>query len=179
MTDLIINEPRPDDLVLSQAKQSGLATQMKQGLDAPICLTWELTYACNLQCVHCLSSSGRRDPDELTTAECEALIDELARMQVFYINVGGGEPTIRNDFWHLLRYAVDHGVGVKFSTNGSRIDAQGLRRRPDLDRRSRRRHQRSHPGRRLLCHRDHRHGAPCRSRFWRVQDLGGDDPSQH
>jgi mycofactocin radical SAM maturase len=124
MTDLIINEPRPDDLVLSQAKQSGLATQMKQGLDAPICLTWELTYACNLQCVHCLSSSGRRDPDELTTAECEALIDELARMQVFYINVGGGEPTIRNDFWHLLRYAVDHGVGVKFSTNGSRIDAQ-------------------------------------------------------
>ncbi|MEI8398523.1 MAG: hypothetical protein WCG33_05190, partial [Actinomycetes bacterium] len=31
---------------------------MKQGLDAPICLTWELTYACNLACVHCLSSSG-------------------------------------------------------------------------------------------------------------------------
>ena len=26
------------------------------GLDAPICLTWELTYACNLSCVHCLSS---------------------------------------------------------------------------------------------------------------------------
>ena len=39
------------------------------GLDAPICLTWELTYACNLSCVHCLSSSGRRDPRELTTAE--------------------------------------------------------------------------------------------------------------
>lgn len=124
MTDVAISEPRPDGLVLSPAKQSGLADQMKQGLDAPICLTWELTYACNLQCVHCLSSSGRRDPDELTTAECEAVIDELARMQVFYINVGGGEPTIRNDFWHLLRYAVDHGVGVKFSTNGSRIDAQ-------------------------------------------------------
>ena len=32
------------------------------GLDAPICLTWELTYACNLSCVHCLSSSGRRAP---------------------------------------------------------------------------------------------------------------------
>jgi len=123
MTDLAISEPRPDGLVLSPVKQSGLADQMKQGLDAPICLTWELTYACNLQCIHCLSSSGRRDPNELTTAECEAVLDELARMQVFYINVGGGEPTIRNDFWHLLGYAVDHGVGVKFSTNGSRIDA--------------------------------------------------------
>ena len=119
----LIEEPRPDNLVLSPVKQSGLAEQMKRGLDAPICLTWELTYACNLQCVHCLSSSGRRDPRELTTEECEAVIDELQRMQVFYINIGGGEPTIRKDFRHLVRYAVDHGVGVKFSTNGSGIDA--------------------------------------------------------
>jgi mycofactocin radical SAM maturase len=120
----LIEEPRPDNLVLSPVKQSGLAEQMKRGLDAPICLTWELTYACNLQCVHCLSSSGRRDPRELTTEECEAVIDELQRMQVFYINIGGGEPTIRKDFWHLVRYAVDHGVGVKFSTNGSGVDAE-------------------------------------------------------
>ena len=56
-----------------------LADQLKAGLDAPICLTWELTYACNLQCVHCLSSSGQRDPHELTTAEAKAVIDELAR----------------------------------------------------------------------------------------------------
>ena len=42
--------------------------QLKQGLTAPICLTWELTYGCKLACVHCLSSSGRRDPDELSTA---------------------------------------------------------------------------------------------------------------
>lgn len=39
-----------------------LVDQFQHGLDAPICLTWELTYACNLACVHCLSSSGRRDP---------------------------------------------------------------------------------------------------------------------
>ncbi len=98
-----------------------LVQQFELGLDAPICLTWELTYACNLECAHCLSSSGRRDPRELTTGQCEAVIDELQRMQVFYVNIGGGEPTIRPDFWHLLRYAVDHQVGVKFSTNGVRI----------------------------------------------------------
>ena len=42
-------------------------------------------------------------------------------MQVFYVNIGGGEPTVRRDFWELLEYATAHEVGVKFSTNGSRI----------------------------------------------------------
>ena len=58
-----------------------LAEQFEQGLTSPICLTWELTYACNLACVHCLSSSGRRDPAELSTAECKSIIDTLQQMQ--------------------------------------------------------------------------------------------------
>ena len=105
-----------------------LAEQFQRGLEAPICLTWELTYACNLSCVHCLSSSGRRDPRELTTAQCQALIDEFERMQVFYVNIGGGEPTVRPDFWELVDYAVAHRVGVKFSTNGIRITSEVARR---------------------------------------------------
>lgn len=98
-----------------------LTEELKRGLDAPICLTWELTYACNLACVHCLSSSGRRDPRELDTAQAMAVIDELQRMQVFYVNIGGGEPMIRPDFFDLVDHATTSGVGVKFSTNGSRI----------------------------------------------------------
>ena len=101
-----------------------LIEQFERGLDAPICLTWELTYACNLACVHCLSSSGKRDPRELSTAQCKAIIDELQRMQVFYVNIGGGEPTVRPDFWELVDYATEHHVGVKFSTNGVRITAE-------------------------------------------------------
>ncbi|MBV9947870.1 MAG: mycofactocin radical SAM maturase [Myxococcales bacterium] len=108
-----------------RAESSGrLTDEFERGLQAPICLTWELTYACNLACIHCLSSSGRRDPRELTTEECKRVIDELERMQVFYVNIGGGEPTVRRDFWELIDYAVAHHVGVKFSTNGSRITAE-------------------------------------------------------
>ncbi|HEY5844501.1 MAG TPA: mycofactocin radical SAM maturase [Mycobacterium sp.] len=107
--------------VLSRSDSTRLVDQFELGLDAPICLTWELTYACNLACVHCLSSSGRRDPRELTTEQCKAVIDELERMQVFYVNIGGGEPTVRADFWELVDYATAHHVGVKFSTNGVRI----------------------------------------------------------
>ena len=101
-----------------------LVEQFEHGLDAPICLTWELTYACNLACVHCLSSSGKRDPRELTTQQCKDIIDELERMQVFYVNIGGGEPTVRPDFWELVDYATAHHVGVKFSTNGVRISPE-------------------------------------------------------
>ena len=110
-----------------------LVEQLKGGLDAPICLTWELTYACNLACVHCLSSSGRRDPRELTTDEAKAVLDELRDLQVFYINIGGGEPMIRRDFFELLEYSVGQGIGVKFSTNGTFIDAAAARRLAAMD----------------------------------------------
>ena len=115
------------------ARVGSLVDQFQLGLDAPICLTWELTYACNLACVHCLSSSGRRDPRELTTEQCKAVIDELERMQVFYVNIGGGEPTVRADFWELVDYATAHQVGVKFSTNGVKITPQVARRLASSD----------------------------------------------
>lgn len=112
---------------------TALTDELKRGLDAPICLTWELTYACNLDCIHCLSSSGRRDPRELDTAEAKAVIDEMRAMQVFYVNIGGGEPMIRPDFFELVEYATTSGVGVKFSTNGSRIDADRARQLAAMD----------------------------------------------
>lgn len=110
--------PTPSAAATTSAR---LVDLFERGLQSPICLTWELTYACNLACVHCLSSSGRRDPRELTTAQCLAVVDELQAMQVFYVNIGGGEPTVREDFWEIVDYATSHQVGVKFSTNGVRI----------------------------------------------------------
>ncbi|MEI2639055.1 MAG: mycofactocin radical SAM maturase, partial [Microthrixaceae bacterium] len=116
-----------------RATTRSLVEEFKEGLDAPICLTWELTYACNLSCVHCLSSSGRRDPRELSTQECFDLIDEFQRMKVFYVNIGGGEPMLRADFFEILEYAAAHDVGVKFSTNGTYIDKAAAERLASMD----------------------------------------------
>ena len=107
---------------------TALTEQLAEGLNSPICLTWEWTYACDLQCVHCLSSSGRRDPDELSTEQMKAVVDQLAEMQVFYVNIGGGEPMLRPDFFEIVEYCVEKGVGVKFSTNGGRITAETAKR---------------------------------------------------
>ena len=49
-------------------------------------------------------------------------------MRVFYVNIGGGEPTVRRDLWEPVDYATAHQAGVKFSTNGSRITAEVARR---------------------------------------------------
>lgn len=101
---------------------SGNYELMKSGLDSPICLTWELTYGCNLACTHCLSSSGPKQPGELTFEQCKAVLDDLSEMQVFYINIGGGEPMSRPDFFEIVEYAFKVDVAVQFSTNGTYIN---------------------------------------------------------
>lgn len=127
--------PAPESLLAAQppAATRPLVEHFKEGLAAPICLTWELTWACNLACVHCLSSSGRRDPRELSTEECFGVIDELQKLKVFYVNIGGGEPMLRGDFFDILSYAEAHDVGVKFSTNGTYIDGPAARRLAAMD----------------------------------------------
>jgi mycofactocin radical SAM maturase len=65
------------------------------------------------------------------------VLDELRDLQVFYINIGGGEPMVRGDFFELVDYAIDpphgNGIGVKFSTNGTYIDAAKARRLAAMD----------------------------------------------
>jgi MoaA/NifB/PqqE/SkfB family radical SAM enzyme len=140
-----------------------LRDRFEHGLAAPICLTWELTYACNLACTHCLSSSGRRDPKELSTTEAKSLIDEIAAMQIFYINIGGGEPMIRRDFFEIVEHAIDRRVGVKFSTNGTRVDKKAAMRLAGLD---------------YLDVQVSIDGPPRRGELRSVQDLGRHDASQ-
>ena len=69
-----------------------LATAAREGLSAPVNVTWEVTLRCNLQCRHCLSAAGRSMAGELSTEECLSVLNELASLKVFQINIGGGEP---------------------------------------------------------------------------------------
>jgi len=95
---------------------------VEMGLSAPVNVTWEVTYACNLSCIHCLSDSGRRREGELTTEQALGVIDQLADEKVFQFNIGGGEPFIRTDFLDLMDYAHDKGMVTCISTNGTLID---------------------------------------------------------
>jgi mycofactocin radical SAM maturase len=91
------------------------------GMRSPVNLTWEVTLACNLRCSHCLSSSGEKAHNELSTVEALDLVEQLHTAGVFQINFGGGEPFIRPDFEKILAACHSHGIMTCISTNGTLI----------------------------------------------------------
>lgn len=101
---------------------------VEMGLSAPVNVTWEVTYACNLSCIHCLSDSGRKLEGELSTTQALQVIDHLSAQKVFQFNIGGGEPFMRPDFPDLMDYAHEKGMVTCISTNGTLIDERIARR---------------------------------------------------
>jgi len=90
---------------------------------------WEVTAACNLSCIHCHASSGRPDPDELSTEESKRLIDQLAGCDEFRMLVyTGGEPLCRSDIFELLEHSARRGFINVIASNGTLITAEVARR---------------------------------------------------
>lgn len=90
----------------------------------PHTVVWEITFACNMRCIHCGTSAGKRRPDELTTAEALGLIDELAALECQSITLSGGEPLIREDWPVLARRIKERGIRLYMVTNGFAVDEQ-------------------------------------------------------
>jgi heme b synthase len=90
----------------------------------PRLVFWETTAACNLVCSHCRRTdvADAVTPDELSTQEAEGLIDELSGWGRTILVFSGGEPLMRPDIFHLMRYANQKGVIVALATNGTLVD---------------------------------------------------------
>lgn len=88
-------------------------------------VVWNLTRTCNLKCVHCYTASeARKYPDELSTAQAMAVLDDLAEFKVPAVLFSGGEPLVRPDVFELAAYARSLGLHVVLSTNGTLITPQ-------------------------------------------------------
>lgn len=84
-------------------------------------VTFELTYGCNLRCVHCYNPTHRALPHELTTSEIYALLDQIADLGVLTVTFTGGEPSVRPDIGDILRHARQQGLITHLMTNATRI----------------------------------------------------------
>jgi len=102
---------------------------MEVALSRKPIVVWNSTKACNLRCIHCYyAAHPGPDPDELTTAEAKAFIDDLADFGVPVLLFSGGEPLLRDDLFALGAYAVARGIRTVISTNGTLIDRTVARR---------------------------------------------------
>ncbi len=74
----------------------------------PLIVIWEATQACDLSCCHCRASAQpKRHPLELTTAEAQLLIRDVAELRPPIFIFTGGDPLKRADIFDLVRYAAD------------------------------------------------------------------------
>ena len=95
----------------------------------PRLVAWELTRSCNLFCAHCRASARDASyPDELTTAECLTLIDQIAEVSSPILILTGGEPLLRPDLYDIGGYAVTRGLRVVVGTNGTLVTPQKAER---------------------------------------------------
>ena len=60
--------------------------------------------------------AGKADEQELTTAECLALLDEMKALGTEMVILTGGEPLLRRDIYDIARYASELGLWVVMGT---------------------------------------------------------------
>ena len=97
------------DLLAARAQRAG----------SPVTVTFQVTDKCNYSCVHCYQEHV--DNDELTTAEIENILDQLADAGVLFLTLMGGEYFMRRDANHILKYAHDLGFALKLLSTGHHI----------------------------------------------------------
>jgi len=96
-------------------------------------VTWNLTYKCNLKCIHCYINASNDKQDALSTEEALNLIDQFAELKIPLIILSGGEPLMRRDFFKLASYARAKGLKLALSSNGTLITKDVARKLKELN----------------------------------------------
>src|SRR2546428_6381105 len=87
----------------------------------PESVTFELTYGCNLRCVHCYNPTHRVLPQELSTEEIFSILDQCADVGVVTLTFTGGELFVRPDVFDIFEHAKRLGLLLELISNATRI----------------------------------------------------------
>ncbi len=80
----------------------------------------ELTYACNLKCVHCYNPK-HMSCVQINIEKMKEIIDQAKELGVFQITFSGGECTLDKDFIEIVEYARSKRMSVEIFTNGQTL----------------------------------------------------------
>ncbi|RMD59902.1 MAG: radical SAM protein [Nitrospirae bacterium] len=94
----------------------------------PKWIAWEITRRCNLNCIHCRSSSDMSiNQPEFTKEEAYNLIDDIASFAKPVVVLSGGEPLLRDDIFDIARYGTEKGFRMCLATNGTLVNDETCR----------------------------------------------------
>lgn len=115
--------PKPRTIPTVEYKDFSLKLHERYGQrDRVIKAQLEITYRCNLHCVHCYTDPyNKREffSRELTLGEIKRILDEMADLEIVYLNLTGGEIFARPDFFEIYDYAYRKGFLLMLYTNGT------------------------------------------------------------
>ena len=101
---------------------------------------WSITGRCNFRCRHCYMDAPDAMLGELSTEQAFDLIDQMADCGVLRVDITGGEPFVRKDFWQLIDRILSYKMTVtQVYTNGwmlnehvlNEFERRGLK--PEMD----------------------------------------------
>jgi len=90
----------------------------------PVSGSLELTFRCNLSCVHCYIGDyryGRPSLRESNTTEMKVYLDQIADAGCLWLLLTGGEPLVRRDFLEIYLYAKRKGLLLTLFTNATLV----------------------------------------------------------
>ncbi len=102
----------------------------KSGTGANLRLVaWEVTRTCNLACIHCRAAAlDRPYENELTTAECFKLLDDIQTFASPIVILTGGEPLLRPDIFDIAAYGTAKGFRMTMAVNGTLLTGENVRK---------------------------------------------------
>jgi MoaA/NifB/PqqE/SkfB family radical SAM enzyme len=96
----------------------------------PFSLTMELTPLCNFNCpmcyVHLTKPEMEKRGKPLSAAQWLGITRQFAEMGLFAVNMSGGEPLIRPDFWEIYEGVCRQGIYPSLFTNGALLDERAV-----------------------------------------------------
>lgn len=112
-----------DPLRYGRSSKSLPSHLLQFSIDKKPVVVWNLTKACNLNCIHCYASASiSAHKEEIGHQDALSIIDDLAEFGVPVLLFSGGEPLLRKDIIELIQYAVKRGIRAVLSTNGTLIN---------------------------------------------------------
>lgn len=84
---------------------------------APITLAYSPTYSCSRNCIYCYAENEFSPSQaEMPLEKIKELIEEMHRLEVIVVSIGGGDPFTREDFVDILQLLISVNITPIVST---------------------------------------------------------------